>query len=115
MKTVLRIFIIVILFFLVALGSLFMLSETYAFHPGDSMYNASALDGTFYEVIAPISFLGQDADHEGFPLTGGHGGLECEQCHASGEYSDPPSGCSTCHGDDGTPAEFDHDGIRECR
>ncbi len=44
-----------------------------------------------------ISFLGKDVDHKDFPLTGGHGGLECEDCHADGLYANTPVECSTCH------------------
>ena len=44
-----------------------------------------------------ISFLGQNVDHTDFPLSGGHGALECEACHGNGVYAGTPTECSTCH------------------
>ena len=35
-------------------------------------------------------------DHSDFPLTGGHRGLDCEDCHADG-YSGTPTDCYACH------------------
>jgi hypothetical protein len=37
-------------------------------------------------------------DHEetGFPLNGGHSGLECRRCHQNG-FSNTPTACSACH------------------
>jgi hypothetical protein len=44
-----------------------------------------------------ISFLGKTVDHTDFPLTGGHSGLECADCHANGVYANTPVECSSCH------------------
>ncbi len=46
---------------------------------------------------AAIPFLGQDIDHTIWPLTGGHDGLECEDCHQQGLYAGTPGECEDCH------------------
>ena len=40
-----------------------------------------------------------DFDHglTGFPLTGSHGGLTCEQCHTDGTQTTIESTCASCH------------------
>ncbi len=38
--------------------------------------------------------------HTSFPLTGGHGGLDCNDCHANGIYQGTPTNCVACHQDD---------------
>ena len=84
----------------------------------------------------PIPFLGQDIDHTIWPLTGGHGGLECEDCHQQGEYAGTAGDCEDCHGipeselypdhfegecvechlvDTWDPDEWDHAGIIDCQ
>ena len=45
----------------------------------------------------PIPFLGQDIDHTIWPLTGGHDGLDCEDCHLQGVYAGTPGECEDCH------------------
>jgi hypothetical protein len=40
-----------------------------------------------------------DHDATDFPLTGGHIGLDCVECHANG-YSNTPTDCFACHGAD---------------
>lgn len=40
------------------------------------------------------------ANHDFFPLTGGHGFLECTQCHTTGRFGPIPSDCYACHQDD---------------
>ncbi len=35
----------------------------------------------------------------GFPLTGRHSSLACEQCHAGGQFSGTSSACVSCHAD----------------
>ncbi|MBZ5573420.1 MAG: hypothetical protein LAO09_16250 [Acidobacteriia bacterium] len=42
----------------------------------------------------PASF---DHNSVGFPLTGGHAGLQCTQCHVNGNYNLTSNACSTCH------------------
>ena len=39
-------------------------------------------------------------DHSSFPLTEGHLGLDCAQCHDPGDYSSISSECFSCHQDD---------------
>jgi hypothetical protein len=39
-------------------------------------------------------------DHSKFPLTGGHAGLGCTQCHPLGKYKDTPTSCAACHQND---------------
>lgn len=36
-------------------------------------------------------------DHGIYPLSGGHGGVSCAQCHASGTYGPVSTDCSSCH------------------
>jgi hypothetical protein len=36
-------------------------------------------------------------DHNFFPLTQGHSGLDCTQCHTTGNYADADPNCVTCH------------------
>jgi hypothetical protein len=40
-----------------------------------------------------------DHDKSKFPLTGRHAGLECEQCHASGQFEGLSMACVSCHAD----------------
>jgi len=77
-----------------------------------------------------------DHSRTGFPLTGAHTSVSCEQCHVGGRYAGTPTRCYACHRDDyegtrdpnhvaahfptrceechttgaWTPASFDHDG-----
>jgi len=41
-----------------------------------------------------------DHGQTGFPLTGSHGGVACERCHAGDRYAGTPSSCAACHLDD---------------
>jgi len=43
-------------------------------------------------------------DHSFFPLSGGHSGLTCVQCHTSGTTGPIPNTCISCHSDDYTSA-----------
>ena len=36
-------------------------------------------------------------NHSGFPLTGGHAGLACSACHASGVFKGLSTACAACH------------------
>jgi len=49
-----------------------------------------------------ISFLGQDVEHQDFPLQGGHAEIECLSCHTDGSYANTPTECSHCHNMPGT-------------
>jgi len=46
---------------------------------------------------ATTAWLPAAFDHTLFPLTAGHAGLACSQCHASGVYTGLPSDCNSCH------------------
>jgi hypothetical protein len=35
----------------------------------------------------------------GFPLTGRHANLACENCHTGGQFSGTPTACASCHAD----------------
>lgn len=39
-------------------------------------------------------------DHSSFPLTGGHNGVACAECHVGGNYNNTPTDCAACHTDD---------------
>jgi len=43
------------------------------------------------------SWQGAVVDHSFFPLSGGHSGLSCTQCHSGGVYQGTPSNCDACH------------------
>jgi hypothetical protein len=43
------------------------------------------------------TWQGATFNHSGFPLTGGHAGLACAQCHSSGVYVGLPTACVSCH------------------
>jgi len=46
---------------------------------------------------APVSFLGQELDHDVYPLIGKHQAVDCIYCHPSGEYVNTPTECQECH------------------
>jgi hypothetical protein len=43
------------------------------------------------------TWLNATFDHSFFPLSGGHNGPACQQCHTSGTYDTIPSDCIFCH------------------
>jgi len=45
----------------------------------------------------PASF---DHNSSGFPLTGAHVAVPCNECHAGGRYAGTPSQCAGCHQED---------------
>lgn len=49
----------------------------------------------------PSDWEDADFDHSlsSFPLTGGHVGVTCERCHASGQFAGLSTACASCHGD----------------
>jgi hypothetical protein len=84
----------------------------------------------------PIPFLSQDIDHTLWPLTGGHSGLDCGDCHQLGLYAGTPAECQDCHDlpesdlypdhfdgdcldchlvDSWDPSYFDHANIVDCQ
>ena len=48
----------------------------------------------------PVSWSGSNFVHAFFPLTAGHAGLDCSECHTGGTFSGTPSDCAACHLDD---------------
>jgi hypothetical protein len=40
-----------------------------------------------------------DHGRSSLPLSGAHGPLSCDACHADGAYAGTPSSCSSCHSD----------------
>lgn len=45
-----------------------------------------------------VSWSGGDFQHAFFPLTGGHGGLNCIECHTTpGDFTSASQDCFTCH------------------
>lgn len=46
------------------------------------------------------SWSSANFNHNFFPLTGGHGGLQCVRCHTSGTFGPIPSDCNSCHAQD---------------
>ena len=90
---------------------------------------------------APVTFFELEIDHDSYPLTGQHSGLDCLACHADGRYVGTPTTCRACHdlpasdlypnhfpGQSGQPyacenchtvdnwqtSAFDHAGVTEC-
>ena len=49
------------------------------------------------ECHAPASWAGARIRHDFFALSGGHGGLDCTQCHSSGSFSGLSADCNSCH------------------
>ena len=45
----------------------------------------------------PVGWTGAAIRHDFFPLTGGHAGLQCAQCHTGGTIGTIPSDCYSCH------------------
>jgi hypothetical protein len=48
----------------------------------------------------PVDWSRASFRHEFFPVTGGHSGLSCTQCHTSGTFGPIPSDCFSCHRSD---------------
>jgi hypothetical protein len=46
------------------------------------------------------TWLGATFDHSFFPLSGGHNGVQCVDCHTTGVFDTIPSDCASCHSDD---------------
>lgn len=55
----------------------------------------------------PTGWAGAAFTHDSFPLIGGHGGLQCSQCHGSGPPTSVSPLCYSCHQQDYQRAE-DH-------
>jgi hypothetical protein len=51
------------------------------------------------ECHGTVSWIGGDyaGAHQFFPLSGGHAGLDCEQCHAGGRFAAVDKQCVSCH------------------
>ncbi|MCP4452292.1 MAG: hypothetical protein GY809_12585, partial [Planctomycetes bacterium] len=58
----------------------------------------------------PIDWTGANIQHDFFALSGGHGGLDCSECHTSDLFTGLSSDCYTCHSADYLGAQ-DHDSL----
>jgi hypothetical protein len=69
-----------------------------ACHQGDDAHNGS-FGNECGACHNPSSWGDASFDHSlsGFPLTGAHANVSCENCHANGQYSGTPSQCAACH------------------
>jgi len=72
-------------------------SAEYAGAPDHSALNFSHDCEQCHSTLAwtPATF-----NHTNFPLTGGHSGLDCTQCHTGGTVGTIPSDCYSCHSAD---------------
>ncbi len=73
---------------------------------------ANDIAGTDYEGpllidAEVISFLGQEIDHDVYPLLGKHQTVDCLSCHPTGKYVNTPTECEDCHADIVAPVEVD--------
>jgi hypothetical protein len=48
----------------------------------------------------PAAWSTPGFDHSGFPLLGGHAGVDCLDCHANGRFAGTPNDCFFCHRND---------------
>ncbi len=48
----------------------------------------------------PLAWTARGFDHSAFPLVDGHAGLDCTQCHASGQFTPLDPNCFACHQND---------------
>lgn len=67
----------------------------------------NGISGYVYEDSAclachPTGNKGEGFDHNStnFPLTGAHIGIDCNECHTTGNYSDASPDCVSCHQND---------------
>jgi len=49
--------------------------------------------------INAFQWTGAGYNHSFFPLVQGHGGVDCEECHTTRDYSDAKPDCYSCHQD----------------
>lgn len=65
----------------------------------------------------PVGWNGANILHNFFPLSGGHGGLNCVQCHTTpGEFSGLSQDCYSCHSSDfqSAPGHVDQNFSHDC-
>jgi hypothetical protein len=76
-------------------------SNCYACHTADYQrapdHAAQAFPHTCEQCHRATAWLPATYQHTSFPLTGGHAGLNCTQCHTGGTFGPIPSTCYTCH------------------
>lgn len=75
-------------------------TDCYACHQQDDAHNGQyGMDCSACH--NPSNWEDADFDHNlsRFPLTGGHVGVACERCHASGQFTGLSTACASCHGD----------------
>jgi hypothetical protein len=64
----------------------------------------------------PSGWSGAFIDHSFFPLSGGHGGLDCAQCHIGETFSGLSQDCFSCHSADfqSAPGHVSNNYSRDC-
>ncbi|MCF7816274.1 MAG: hypothetical protein K9M54_00190 [Kiritimatiellales bacterium] len=76
-------------------------SDCYSCHQGNYQSAPSHVASNFsHDCLQCHKMTGWDGaiiDHSFFPLTAGHSGLDCVQCHTSGNVGTIPSDCYSCH------------------
>ena len=74
--------------------------DCYSCHKQDDVHNGE--NGNDCQTCHNTSnWEAADFDHgrAGFPLTGGHANVDCEQCHTNGTFKGISATCSSCHQD----------------
>jgi len=70
-------------------------------HPQDYQEAPNHLDNNYpltcEDCHTITTWLGAEFSHDLFPLSGGHGGVSCVDCHTSGTYGTIPADCASCH------------------
>jgi hypothetical protein len=79
-------------------------SDCFSCHADDYQQASGHVSGGFSQNCddchSTTTWDGATFDHSFFALNGGHAGLDCAQCHTSGEPGPIPSDCYSCHSDD---------------
>jgi hypothetical protein len=78
-----------------------ILSTCYSCHTADYQgapnHAAQAFPHTCEQCHSTAAWLPATYQHTAFPLTGGHAGVSCTQCHTGGTFGPIPSACYSCH------------------
>jgi hypothetical protein len=76
-------------------------ADCYSCHANDYQqapdHAAGAFPHTCEQCHSTVAWLPAAYQHTSFPLTGGHAGLACTQCHTGGTVGPIPSACYSCH------------------
>ncbi|HED65317.1 MAG TPA: hypothetical protein ENJ09_07160 [Planctomycetes bacterium] len=60
-------------------------------------HQAAGYPTTCENCHSTISWQGATFNHNTWPLTGAHMGLDCSECHVGGVYKGTPTDCFSCH------------------